>query len=118
MSILKVGVLLTVLTALFVGLGQLIGGTTGAIIAFGLALLMNFGSYWYSDKMVLKMYGAQPLERSQAPQLYSMTEQMAQRAGIPMPSCISSRTRNRMLSPRDATRRTRRWPSTEVCWTC
>ena len=85
MSVLKVGLLLTALTALFVGIGQLVGGTTGALIAFGLALVMNVGSYWFSDRMVLKMYGAQPLELHQAPQLYRMTERLAAAAKVPMP---------------------------------
>lgn len=50
MSVLKVGLLLTALTALFVGIGQLVGGASGALIAFGLALVMNVGSYWFSDQ--------------------------------------------------------------------
>lgn len=85
MSVLKVGLLLTALTALFVGIGQLVGGASGALIAFGLALVMNVGSYWFSDKMVLKMYGAQPLEPHQAPQLYRMTERLSAAAKVPMP---------------------------------
>jgi heat shock protein HtpX len=85
MSVLKVGLLLTVLTALFVGIGRLVGGPSGALIAFGLALVMNAGSYWFSDKMVLKMYGAQPLDENQASQLYRMTERLAQAASVPMP---------------------------------
>ena len=85
MNILKVGLLLTALTALFIWIGHLIGGPTGSVIAFGLALLMNAGSYWFSDKLVLRMYGAEPLTRAQAPQLYEMTERLAQRAGLPMP---------------------------------
>ena len=85
MSVLKVGLLLTALTALFVGIGQLVGGTSGALIAFGFALVMNVGSYWFSDKMVLKMYGAQPLDENQAPQLYRMTERLSQAANVPMP---------------------------------
>ena len=85
MSVLKVGLLLTALTALFMGIGYFVGGATGMTIAFGLALLMNVGSYWFSDKMVLKMYGAQPLEAQQAPQLLRMTERLAAAANVPMP---------------------------------
>jgi len=83
---LKVGVLLTVMTALFIGGGTLIGGQQGAIIAFVLALAMNVGSYWFSDKIVLKMYGAQPVSEREAPQLYEMTARLSERAGIPMPA--------------------------------
>jgi heat shock protein HtpX len=83
---LKVGALLAVLTALFVGIGHLIGGQSGMIIALVLAVAMNFGSFWFSDKIVLKMTGAQPLDRRQAPALYEMTERLAQRAGLPMPA--------------------------------
>jgi heat shock protein HtpX len=83
---LKVGVLLTVMTALFIGGGTLIGGQQGAIIAFVLALAMNVGSYWFSDKIVLKMYGAQPVTEREAPQLYEMTARLSERAGIPMPA--------------------------------
>jgi len=82
---LKVGLMLTALTAVFVLLGRAIGGTGGAMIAFGLAIAMNFGSYWFSDKIVLGMSGAKPLSRQAAPQLYDMTATLAQRAGLPMP---------------------------------
>ncbi|MEQ1821967.1 MAG: zinc metalloprotease HtpX [Fimbriimonadaceae bacterium] len=85
MNTLKVGFLLVALTALFVTIGHLVGGTGGMIIAFGLALAMNFGSYWFSDKLVLRMTGAQPVTPEQAPELYAMTERLAQRADIPMP---------------------------------
>jgi heat shock protein HtpX len=78
--------LLTVMTALFIGGGTLIGGQQGAIIAFMLALAMNVGSYWFSDKIVLKMYGAQPVTEREAPQLYEMTARLSERAGIPMPA--------------------------------
>ncbi|MDF2440005.1 MAG: heat shock protein HtpX [Abditibacteriota bacterium] len=83
---LKVGLLLTALTMLFVLVGRAIGGPSGAIIAFGMALLMNAGSYWFSDKIVLKMYGAQPLTPQQAPALYEMTQRIAERAKLPMPA--------------------------------
>ncbi|MCW5937566.1 MAG: zinc metalloprotease HtpX [Fimbriimonadaceae bacterium] len=85
MSILKVGVLLTVLTGLLVWLGHAFGGTSGMVIAFGLALVMNFGSYWFSDKIVLAMTKAQPVDPAQAPELYAMVQRLAERAEIPMP---------------------------------
>jgi len=86
LNTLKVGLLLTALTMLFVVVGRAIGGTSGAIIAFAMAMLMNFGSYWFSDKIVLKMYNAQPLSPHQAPALYEMTQRMAERARVPMPA--------------------------------
>jgi heat shock protein HtpX len=73
------------MTALFIGGGTLIGGQQGAIIAFVIALAMNVGSYWFSDKIVLKMYGARPIGPHDAPDLYQMTESLAQRANLPMP---------------------------------
>ncbi len=85
MNTLKVGFLLVALTALFVTIGHVVGGTGGMIIAFGLALAMNFGSYWFSDKLVLRMTRAQPVTPAQAPELYAMTERLAKRADIPMP---------------------------------
>jgi len=85
MNTLKVGVLLTTLTLLFVLLGGWLGGTGGMIIALGLALVMNVGSYWYSDRIVLRLTGAEPLSRRDAADLYTMTGRLAARAGIPTP---------------------------------
>ena len=87
MGILKVGLLLTALTALFVFVGHLLGGANGALLAFGFALLMNVGSYWFSDKIVLRMAGAQPLTENTpgAAHLYAMTQRLCERAQIPMP---------------------------------
>ena len=81
----KVGVLLTILTAAVLLVGRALGGTTGMILAFGLAIVMNLGSYWFSDKIVLKMTGAQPVDPQQAPDLYRMTQTLVQRANLPMP---------------------------------
>jgi heat shock protein HtpX len=86
MNTLKVGILLLAITALFVFIGSLIGGTGGAVIAFGLAVLLNFGTFWFSDKLVLKMTKAQPVTPQEAPELHDMVERMAARAGIPKPS--------------------------------
>lgn len=86
MNILKVGLLFTGLTALFVYLGSIIGGTTGAILAFVFAIVMNIGAFWFSDKMVIRMTKAQPVSRHQAPELYRMVERLSQKAGIPMPA--------------------------------
>lgn len=86
MNTLKVGVMLVALTALFVLLGRMIGGPTGMVIALGLAVALNFGSFWFSDKIVLKMTKAQPVSPTEAPELHAMVERLAQRAGIPKPA--------------------------------
>ena len=77
--------LLTAMTGLFLVLGYALGGQTGMVIALILALAMNFFSYWQSHTIVLKMYRAQPLDRSQAPGLHDTVARLAQRAGLPMP---------------------------------
>ena len=69
MNTLKTGMLLVVLTALLVGIGSVIGGRGGATVALGFALVMNFISYWFSDKIVLAMYKAKPLTEAEAPQV-------------------------------------------------
>jgi heat shock protein HtpX len=84
-NVLKTGLLLAVLTVMIVLAGGAIGGQRGMMMAFFFALAMNFFSYWFSDKIVLKMYGAQPVDEAQAPQLYGMVRRLAQRAGIPVP---------------------------------
>ncbi len=77
--------LMVFMTVLLVFVGAAIGGRSGMIFAFGLAVLMNFGTYWFSDKIVLRMYGAQPVTEAQAPELYSMVRALTQKAGMPMP---------------------------------
>jgi len=85
MNTLKTVVLLTFMTVLLVFVGAAIGGQNGMIIAFMMALVMNFVSYWFSDKIVLKMYNAQPVTEAQAPDLYAMVRRLTQKAGLPMP---------------------------------
>ena len=85
MNILKTGLLLSVLTLLLVIVGHVIGGPRGAVMAFGFALIMNAGAYWFSDKIVLKMYRAQPLNESQAPAVVRAVRDIASRSGMPMP---------------------------------
>ncbi len=84
-SQIKTALLLGLMTALIIFLGGALGGRAGLVIAFGLALVMNVGSYWYSDKMVLSMYRAQELGPSDAPMLHRMIEELAQNAGLPKP---------------------------------
>jgi heat shock protein HtpX len=79
------GMLLTALTVLFVIVGQLVGGQSGAIFAFIFAVAMNIGAYWFSDKLVLKMYRAQPVSPNEAPRLYAIVQELATGAGMPMP---------------------------------
>jgi len=82
---LKTLMLLTALTVLFVAIGYLVGGQSGMIIAFGIAVVMNFVSYWFSDKIVLSMYKAQQVEEKDAPRLHAMVQRLATQAGLPMP---------------------------------
>ena len=84
-SQLKTFMLLALLSGLIIVLGGALGGKTGIVIAFGLALIMNVGSYWYSDKIVLRMYQARELSESEAPMIYSMVRELAANAQIPMP---------------------------------
>jgi heat shock protein HtpX len=81
----KTLVLLAALTALFLFIGQAVGGEQGLIIALLMAGVMNFGSYWFSDKIVLRMYHAQEVTEAEAPDLYSIVRGLAQRGNIPMP---------------------------------
>ncbi|MET0349758.1 MAG: zinc metalloprotease HtpX [Rhizobacter sp.] len=84
-NILKTAVLMAAITALFMAIGSLIGGQSGMMIALLVAVGMNFFSYWFSDKMVLKMYNAQEVDETSAPQFYNMVRELAQRAQLPMP---------------------------------
>ncbi|HEY4910131.1 MAG TPA: zinc metalloprotease HtpX [Methylomirabilota bacterium] len=84
-NLIKTGFLLVVLTCLLVLVGGAVGGRQGMAIAFLLALVMNFGSYWFSDKIVLSMYGAQPVDEAQAPVLYRIVRELAAKAHIPVP---------------------------------
>lgn len=78
-------ILLAALTALVVWIGQMFGGTHGAVIALVIAGAMNFFSYWFSDKIVLRMYGAQEISPNQDPELYGIVQDLTARAGLPMP---------------------------------
>ncbi len=77
--------LLAVMTVFVILIGRLIGGPSGMVIAFVMAIGMNFFSYWFSDKIVLRMYRAQEVTQQQAPELYEMVATLAQRAELPMP---------------------------------
>ncbi|MGH7825689.1 MAG: zinc metalloprotease HtpX, partial [Candidatus Binatia bacterium] len=77
--------LLGAMTGIIMGIGQWLGGFSGLIIAFVFAIIMNFGSYWFSDKIVLRMYGAREVNESQAPMLYRIVHNLSVQAGLPMP---------------------------------
>jgi heat shock protein HtpX len=99
----KTTVLLALLTGLFIAIGGWFGGRSGMVVALGLALVMNFAAYWFSDKIVLRMYGAQPLTEAQAPGVYGIVRNLATRAGMPMPKLylISSPTPNAFATGRN-----------------
>ncbi|AFV23032.1 small heat shock protein [Methanolobus psychrophilus R15] len=84
-NMLKTTLLLATLTGLLVIVGQMVGGTSGMIIAFIFAVIMNFGTYWYSDKIVLKMYRAQEVTAADYPELYGIVQKLTLRANLPMP---------------------------------
>jgi heat shock protein HtpX len=85
MNYLRTAILLAGLTALFMGVGYLIGGASGAIIALAVAAATNLFAYWNSDRMVLSMYGAHEVDQHTAPELVSLVGALAGRAGLPMP---------------------------------
>ncbi len=86
MQMAKVFGLMTAMTLILVGLGQYVGGSGGAVLFFIIAMAMNFGTYWFSDKAVLKMYKAQVIGPNDAPDLYRMVDRLRQRAELPMPT--------------------------------
>ena len=85
MGYFRTAILLAALTALFMGIGYLVGGQSGMVIAFLIAAATNLFAYWRSDKVVLSMYGARELDERAAPELYGLVRQLAGAAGLPMP---------------------------------
>ncbi|MDZ7624653.1 MAG: zinc metalloprotease HtpX [Ignavibacteriaceae bacterium] len=85
MNAVKTVFLMTLMMALFLLIGYLLGGNTGMTIALVFSLIMNFGSFWFSDKIVLKMYRAKEVNRETAPKFYDMVERLARQANLPMP---------------------------------
>ena len=84
-NLMKTAILMAAITALFMLLGRMLGGPSGMALALVVALGMNFFSYWFSDKIVLKMYKAREVDDSTAPQFVAMVRELATNAGIPMP---------------------------------
>ena len=103
MNTLKTVFLMTVMMILFLLVGYLIGGSTGMTIAFIFSLLMNFGSYWFSDKLVLSIYRAKQVTKDTAPNLYVIVEELAKEANLPMPKVyiIEDATPNAFATGRD-----------------
>ncbi|TCT41063.1 zinc metalloprotease HtpX [Martelella mediterranea] len=85
MNLVRTAMLLAAMTALFMAIGYMIGGQSGMVIALIIAAGMNVFSYWNSDKMVLRMYGAHEVDASSAPEYYNMVRKLSERAGLPMP---------------------------------
>jgi heat shock protein HtpX len=85
MNYVRTAILLAGMTALFMGVGFMIGGEAGMLIALAVAAGMNFFAYWSSDKVVLRMYGARQVSRADAPAFYGIVEQLARKAELPMP---------------------------------
>lgn len=81
----KTAILMAAIVGLFGVIGAALGGQSGMMVALGFALLMNFGAYWFSDKLVLKMYNAREVDAVSAPEFYTMVEALAQKAAMPMP---------------------------------
>ncbi|WP_420391712.1 zinc metalloprotease HtpX [Acuticoccus sp.] len=85
MNILRTAMLLAAMTALFMGVGYLIGGPQGMVVAFGVAVATNALAYWNSDKLVLRMHNAREVDARSAPEYYGLVRDLAERAGLPMP---------------------------------
>lgn len=100
---LKTTLLLTSLTVLLVLIGQGVGGNSGMVLAFVMALVMNGGAYWFSDKIALKMSGAREVTAAEAPHLHGMVSELARRAEVPMPRVylIDSESPNAFATGRD-----------------
>ena len=84
-NMLRTTLLLAVLTGLIVWLGGMLGGSQGAVVALVFAAVMNLGSYWFSDRIVIKMYGGQEIREHDDPELYALVRSLAQRNNMPMP---------------------------------
>lgn len=99
----KTALLLGLLTGIILGIGQLFGGSQGLAIAFVFATLVNFGSYWFSDKIVLAMYQAREVGLDEAPELYRVVQNLTLRAQLPMPRVfvIPSQSPNAFATGRD-----------------
>jgi heat shock protein HtpX len=103
MNAFKSALLMTAMVLLLMLIGNLVGGTTGMTIALIVAGVMNFISYWFSDKIVLALYRAKEINRSEAPRLYALVEELTRKAGLPMPKlyAINTNTPNAFATGRN-----------------
>jgi heat shock protein HtpX len=103
MNGLKTALLLGALTGLLILIGGYFGGKQGMVVAFVFAMVMNLGSYWFSDKIVLRMYRAQEVTEQQAPELYRIVQDLSMKAGLPMPKVfiVPSETPNAFATGRN-----------------
>lgn len=103
MNYLKTTILLALLTGLLLAIGNAFGGPTGMVIAFMFAVIMNFSAYWFSDKMVLKMYDAREVTAQEAPEIYSIVQGLVAKGNIPMPKVyvVQSDTPNAFATGRN-----------------
>jgi len=103
MNNLKTLLLLALLTGLLILVGRLVGGASGMLVAFILALAMNFGAYWFSDRIALRLAGAQEINEADDPELFTLVRRLAARAGLPMPrlAVIDSPSPNAFATGRD-----------------
>jgi heat shock protein HtpX len=94
---------MTAMMMLFLLVGGLLGGRSGLVIAFIFALAMNFGSYWFSDKIVLKMYRAKEVTEETAPKFYELVKHLTENANLPMPKVyiIDDQTPNAFATGRN-----------------
>ncbi len=90
MNYIKTGLLMVVMAGLFLGIGYLLGGSTGLVVALGFSLVFNLGAFWFSKKMALGMAGAKPMSKSEYPWLFQANEEFSKRAGIPSPELYLS----------------------------
>ena len=101
-NLMKTAILMAAITALFMLLGQMWGGRSGMMLALLIALGLNFFSYWFSDKIVLRMYNAQEVSEADAPLLYGVTRDLAEKANMPMPRTTASQSSfSSSCSPRE-----------------
>ena len=108
---LRTTILMAALGGLLVAIGYAIGGVRGATVFLAIALVMNFVSYWFSDKIALASAGAKPISESEAPRLYQIVRELTTRAGLPMPRLYMIPRTSRTPSRPGATRSTPRSPS-------
>ena len=110
MNQIKTFILMALLTVLLVWLGNVVGGRNGALFALVFAGVMNFGVYWFSDRIVLKMYRAQEVTEAEEPVLHRIVRELTVRGGFPCPRSTSSPRMPRMPLPRGAIPSTRQSP--------